>query len=167
MARPILKRLYQELARALHPIRGLWVEDKGYTLSVHYRSVPDSDWVLVKNGFYEAVRPYVEKRQVRVTEGKRVFEVRPPVRWDKGKVLQWLLTRQRAVGRGKVLPIYAGDDQTDEDAFLALQGQGIAIAVGPSTLLSRAQYVVSSPQEVCRFLSRVLGIWKAKQLSCP
>ena len=162
-SQPLLKRIARLLKRALKPIVGAWVEDKGLTLAVHYREVKPQDKLAVRNLFHEVVRPYREQQQVRVTAGKQVFEVRPPVRWTKGTVVQWLLARREALRSGAtILPIYIGDDQTDEDAFEALRGRGICIAVGASNPLTRAQYRVSSPDEVVRFLKLLLRIWDEK-----
>ncbi|MBI3333151.1 MAG: trehalose-phosphatase [Candidatus Omnitrophica bacterium] len=162
--RPILGEIARRLRRALQPIRGAWVENKGLTLTVHYRSASAADAVLVKNGFYEALQPFLVKRQVRVTTGKRIFEVRPPVRWNKGTMVHWLMARHRVTSNAKeILPIYIGDDETDEEAFEALLGHGITVVVGSYTLLSRARYRLESLAEVQRLLQRLLAIWKRKE----
>ncbi len=158
-SRRILNRIAKELTAVLKPIQGAWVENKSLTLSVHSREVRPEEKVLVKNGFYEVVRSYQEKGQVRVTTGKEVFEVRPPVRWTKGTVVNWFLARHRALGSDKgILPLYIGDDQTDEDAFETLKGRGITIAVGASNPLSLAEYSVRSPEEVQRLLRMILQL---------
>lgn len=158
-ARPVLRRLAQELTQALRTVRGAWVENKELTLSVHYRDVAPDETVRVKNVFYAVLQPYQAKRQVRVTTGHCVFEVRPPVRWTKATMVSWLLTRRLATANGsRVLPVYIGDDLTDEDAFEALRGQGVTVAVGPSTPLTQARYYVETPQEVRRLLQRVLEV---------
>lgn len=159
--RPLLKRMAQLLKKTLQPIPEAWVEDKGLTLSVHYRSVPPGRAPLVRNILHEVVKPYLEKSQVRIAAGKRVFEVRPAVRWTKGTVVHWLLARHLAAGKKRTLPIYIGDDQTDEDAFKALGSEGLSIRVGRSEP-SYAQYALSSPREVEKFLRRLLEMWKQR-----
>ena len=160
-SKTVLNRIAEELAVVLKPVRGAWVENKGLTLSVHSREVPLEEKVLVKNAFHGVVRPYQEKGKVRVTAGKEVFEVRPPVRWTKGTLVNWLLARHRAlVGGEKILPVYIGDDQTDEDAFETLKGRGITISVGDSNPLSLAEYAVASPEEVREFLGMILQLRK-------
>jgi len=162
MSRPLLKRIARQLRGVLRPIAGAWVEDKGLTLAVHHRRVKPQDKLAVRNLFYEVIRTYRERRRVRVTAGKEVFEVRPPVRWTKGTIVQWLLARRDALLAGAtILPIYIGDDQTDEDAFNALKGRGISIAVGGSNPLTRAQYQVRSSNEVLRFLRLLLNVREA------
>lgn len=161
-ARPALKKIAQALQSTLRPFPGAWVEDKEFTLSVHFRNVAAADLISVKNRFYEILQPYLEKHQVRVTVGKRVFEVRPSVRWNKGTVVQWLLSRQRALAdEAAAIPVYIGDDETDEDAFNAFESEGLSIRVGRSKL-SRAQYALSSPGEVEKLLRRLLETWKQR-----
>jgi alpha,alpha-trehalase len=65
--------------------------------------------------------------RLRRTGGKKVFEIRPAVAWDKGKALVWLLDVLE-LGPG-VLPVYVGDDQTDEDAFRAVRDRGLGVVV--------------------------------------
>ncbi len=162
-SRPVLSRLARQLREAVRPIRGAWVEDKGLTLSVHSRQVAPPDRLGVRNAFHEVVRPYCEKGQVRVTAGKEVFEVRPPVRWTKGTMVAWLLARRMALaGTQPVLAVYVGDDLTDEDAFRTLGKRGITVGVGSANPLSRAQYRVESPAAVSLLLKRILREWRRK-----
>lgn len=164
--RPLLRRIVQKLRATLRPIAGAWVENKGLTLSVHYRSVDPGEALLVRNGFYDCLRPYSEKRQVRVTAGNKVFEVRPPVHWTKGTIVNWLVSRRRAVtGNAATTVIYIGDDQTDEDAFTALGSRGVSIVVGASNPLSQARYRLRSPRQVQGFLRWLLRTWQRKQAS--
>lgn len=161
--RPVMKELAQRLRQALRSLPRAWVEDKGLTLAVHYRRVTPEDKILVRNAFHAVVRPCLEKGRVRVTSGKEVLEVRPPVRWTKGTMVRWLLARQRGLHpEERILPIYVGDDLTDEDAFLAMGGRGITVLVGSSNPLSRAQYRVASPAAVLRFLRRLLALRQAQ-----
>ncbi|MBI4227562.1 MAG: trehalose-phosphatase [Candidatus Omnitrophica bacterium] len=156
-ARPLLRQIARRLRAAVRPIPGAWVEDKGLTLSLHYRAVLPQKALLVRNGFYEVLEPYLVQRRVHVTTGKQVLEVRPPVRWTKGTIVEWLLARCLAsAGEASVIPIYVGDDDTDEEAFAALQDDGITVAVGPSTPLTRARYTVNTPADVRRLLQQLL-----------
>lgn len=158
-SRPLLKKVAARLRAALKPVHGAWVEDKGLTLSVHHRAVAEKNVVLVKNRFYEILRPHLEKRELQATAGRRVFEARPPVRWTKGTVVEWLLARRAAAGSGKPFPIFVGDDETDEDAFEILRERGLTVTVGPSNPLTLAEYFAESPREVRRFLR---GLLKAR-----
>jgi trehalose 6-phosphate phosphatase len=162
--RPQLRKIVQKLRAVLAPVKGAWVENKGLTLSVHYRMVAQDEEMLVRSAFHDCVRPYREKRQIRITSGKQVFEVRPPVRWTKGTIVNWLIGRRKAVAEGAgIVSVYIGDDLTDEDAFAALGSRGITIVVGSSNPLTRAQYQVESPAEVKEFLQWVLSVWRGRK----
>ena len=67
-------------------------------------------------------------RELKVTPGKMVFEIQPKLDWDKGKAVLYLL-KALDLDRNDVVPVYLGDDITDEDAFRALTGKGLGILV--------------------------------------
>ena len=158
-ARPFLKEIAKRLKRLFKKIPGAWLEDKRLSLSLHYRTVAPDQVLLVRNGFYEAVSPFVERKQVHVTTGKEVFEVRPPVHWSKGTIVHWLLARcQAGQPEASIFSIYVGDDETDEDAFQALKTHAVTVAVGPATPLTSARYLVGSPEDVSQLLKRILSL---------
>jgi trehalose 6-phosphate phosphatase len=84
--------------------------------------------------------------------GKKVLEVCPPVNWDKGKAVLWLLHNMSFSENTPVLPIYIGDDITDEDAFKLLKGSGLTVFVGKPKK-SNAEYYIKDTNEVLSFLS--------------
>ena len=123
---PILKKIGTALSKRLR-FPGLRIEDKGLTLSVHYRSIPRGNLARLKKDFREAVEAW--KNKIRVTRGKMVFEIRPPVKWGKGKAVKWLVKKLKL---GGYFPVYFGDDRTDEDAFRSLRRKGLTFRVGPA-----------------------------------
>jgi trehalose-phosphatase len=96
--------------------------------------------------------PYLRQKVLRLTRGKKVLELRPPVEWDKGKAVEaiWHHVAERT-GSRRVLPVYCGDDVTDEDAFRALQQRGVTVRVGRKRKTT-AHYYLPSPKEMVRFL---------------
>lgn len=161
--RPLIQQLARLLTPALRAVPGAWVENKGLTLSVHYRAVARPALLVLRTRVLALVGPFQEQRRVRVTFGKCVIEVRPAVRWTKGTILQWLWARCQAFGGAEgTLPLYIGDDETDEDAFAAVRERGVTIAVGPSTPLTQAQYAVGSPREVQRLLRQLVALRRAR-----
>lgn len=152
----MMEKIKYELMMQLSEIQGAFVEDKGVTLSVHYRLVSKEKQFLVKRIFDHISMPYRRKNEIRAQAGKKVLELKPPVEWDKGKAALWLLRKQEILkGQGRVMPIYIGDDNTDEDAFGALHDKGVTVFVGTSRLLS-AQYYLEGPQGVTAFLERIV-----------
>jgi trehalose 6-phosphate phosphatase len=152
--RPFFQMLNQALSATFRGIKGTFVEDKGLTVSVHYRLVDDAEEEMVKDSFRKITDPLHVTGKIRITQGKKVYEIRPPVNWDKGKAIAWFIAKSREVkGGGEALPIYLGDDLTDEDGFKVIEkNDGISIFVGEESVQSAARYFLKSPEEVAQFL---------------
>lgn len=148
---PALDRAEAWLRARLASIPGALVERKRYAIAVHYRLVADAQAADVEAVVDAALAEAPE--QLRKTGGKKVFELRVRLPWDKGHAVDWLLATLR-LERPDVLPMYLGDDETDEDAFLALRrrgGLGILVAAEPA-LRSAAHYRLVDPAAAGRFL---------------
>ena len=155
----IINILGKMLSKTFSQIRGTVVEDKGFTLSVHYRQVEDEETEHeIKDAFEQVVGVARTLGKVKTTSGKKVYEVRPNVPWHKGKATKFIMKKYAKSGRtSSLLPIYVGDDLTDEDAFKAIEGYGgISIYVGPENPKSVASYRLDSPAEVADFMRRLL-----------
>jgi trehalose 6-phosphate phosphatase len=151
--RPQMTALRHELQAALAQIPGAIVEDKGLTLSVHYRQVPVARVPEVKRQVEHYTRPALESGVLVLRAGKAVLEIRPNVAWGKGEAVRWIIERLRQYPpTTSVLALYLGDDETDEDAFRALPPSGIGIVVGSDRPHSAARYCVDSVDDVERFL---------------
>jgi len=144
-----LKKIKRSLKKKLNHIKGAWIEDKGLTLSVHFRLVDKKKITSLKKIFRNTVAAYVLSKKIRVSSGKMVLEVRPGVEWDKGKAVLELL------GSKKGLTLYLGDDVTDMDVFRAIKGKGISIFVGSPRSGIGADYSLKNPKEVELFLKKL------------
>jgi len=154
----ILQRIKHKLKEKLSGIKGALLEDKNFSLALHFRLADREQRPAIKTIFHETVIIYLVKNKISIKSGKKVLEVRPPLPWDKGKVVLWLLARQEALTKGqKIIPIYIGDDITDEDAFKALKNRGLTIFVG-DTDSSQAKYYVKDVKEVQGFLKYILSV---------
>jgi len=122
----LMFKLYHELTQKLKAVRGAWVENKRYSLSLHTRTLTPSQERRAKEFFFEVLRNVIRQKKIRVSSGKKVWEVRPPINWDKGKAVKYIWKKVDARG----FPIYIGDDLTDEDAFKVLRKKGWGIRVG-------------------------------------
>jgi trehalose 6-phosphate phosphatase len=144
-----LGRLADTLAGRLDSIDGVIVEDKGLTLSVHYRLVADPAAV---SRVTERVRAACgDVAGLRLTEGKKVLEIRPAVDWHKGRALRFLRETLLS-GRVGAPTLFIGDDRTDEDAFREVGENGCAIVVGPPPPDSAAHAMLRDVDAVARFL---------------
>lgn len=132
---------------------GVTVERKGLAVTIHYRRAPEHA------GWAERFsRDEARGRGLAVHPGKMSVELRPPVRTDKGTVLEELAEGQRAV-------FFAGDDIGDVPAFhamAAMRARGVAtlsVAVSgaetPVDVTSAADLAVDGPEGVLRILEEL------------
>jgi trehalose 6-phosphate phosphatase len=152
---PVLAEAAAELADQLGHIAGVVVEHKRFGVAVHYRNAARDRVGEVA----AAVRGAGQRTALRVTTGREVIELRPDVDWDKGKTLRWVLDYIRDnEGPGGLLPIYLGDDITDEDAFDAIHDDGVAILVrhgDDGDRATAAGYALDNPDQVREFTERL------------
>ena len=144
-----------EAERALRErldIAGAWVESKKLAIAVHYRQAAQEDVAAIE-ALVDAVA--AEQPRLRKSGGKKVFELRPRVDWHKGTAVLRLLD-VLGLSEARALPIYIGDDVTDEDAFQSLAGRGIGIVVRADAQSdSAAEFSLRNPDEVEEFLRRL------------
>ena len=147
---PVLERAAEELRERLANVAGSRVEHKRFAVAVHYR---DTDTNHI--GEVVAATHRVGRREgLRVTNGRKVVELRPDVDWNKGTTLAWI--RDQIGGPGPA--IYIGDDLTDEDAFDAVRADGIGIVVRHTEdgdRPSAARFTLDDPEQVREFLDRL------------
>ncbi len=145
-----------KLREVFKDLEGILVEDKTFTLSVHYRMLDENKVVRARELIYSVIAPYLNSRKVMIRQGKKVWEVRPLIEWDKGKMVMWTLARFTARFPAKIVPIYFGDDDTDEDAFRVLRRKGITVRITKNPdEPSSAEYYLGSPEEVYQVLSMI------------
>ncbi len=158
-ALPALETAAVELRDDLEPIPGARVEHKRFAVAVHYRNVAAEHVAEVAAAAHRRGRQH----GLRVTNGRKVVELRPNIDWDKGDVLRWISDSIHQPGR--VVPVYIGDDLTDEDAFDAIRYTGMGIVVRNDEDGGRptaAQFTLRGPREVATFLRRG-GNWLASE----
>lgn len=136
-------------------VNGAVVEPKKSSVAVHYRLVDERERPRI-GAIVDAVLA-AHPDALRVTPGKMVYEIQPKLDWDKGRAVLYLL-EALGLDSDDVLPLYVGDDITDEDAFEALSGRGVGILVADPDdpeIAGRgtaATYVLGATHEVERFL---------------
>jgi trehalose 6-phosphate phosphatase len=141
-----------ELAAHLSDLPGVLVEAKRFALAIHFRLAPDSALERIEGEVDAALRRYPTLRK---TEGKKVFELRPRLAWDKGAALRWILAQLPGPAERRI-PIYVGDDTTDEDGFAAAQAEGgSGFLVAPEPHPTAARFLLHDPDEVHTFLENL------------
>ena len=151
----VMVRIQLEATSIVAGKTGLFVENKRHAVALHYRlALPDvADAAIAQ--FVARVRHFQQQgAALEVVHGKKVVEVRP-IGVNKGKALQVLLTPNLQ----KCVPLYIGDDQTDEDAFQVVNHcGGISIVVTEDAKPTTARYQLQDPEEVNRFLTCLLSL---------
>ena len=139
----LLKGVLDHLRTALGEVPGVLIEDKELTASVHFRLAEPAMEEEILRRFRSVMRNHAHA--FRTTAGKKVAEIRPLKASNKGHAVARIMEQH---GRGLV-PLYVGDDTTDEDAFHAVRGSGISVSVGTNP---HADYYLKDQREVLLFL---------------
>jgi trehalose-phosphatase len=159
-----VKNAAAPLAALEQRIPGIVLENKHWTLSVHYRlaarpAIPE---------ITDVVHAVAKENGLRVTRGKEVLELRPPLDVNKGTAAVLWVNRLGASPSASVL--YVGDDRTDEDAFHELRKafpRAVTIRVGDPDHgeTTRAEFRLETPAEVKDFLLALAEYRRAGSLS--
>jgi trehalose 6-phosphate phosphatase len=151
----LLGRVTETLRARMKGIVGALVEPKKSSVAVHYRLVAEEDRSQVRMIVDDVLNS--EADALKVTPGKMVYELQPKIDWDKGKAVLYLLEALE-LDAADVVPLYVGDDITDEHAFQALHGRGIGVLVADpkdpevAGRTTSAELALRDPNEVERFL---------------
>jgi len=151
----LLRVLYAALNTELRLFKGVLVEDKGVTLSVHYRNLHPGFEFEFLDKFQKITDFYMNDESFKIVKGKMVFEIRPNVNWNKGNAVLRLLTEIGFDPKIHV-PFYFGDDATDEDAFKVISEFGITTHIG-SDVNSNAAYFLPDVNSMEHFLTFLLN----------
>lgn len=149
---PSIQEAVKFFASEIEKFPGSWIEDKKFILTLHYRAMDPRLVASLKKRVekFVATHPHLT-----MSSGKQIFELRPKVKWDKGSAILYLLKTLHLDG-AELLPIFLGDDQTDEDGFHALNNRGWGIVVDPNPGKTTARAYLRSPEEVELFLEKIL-----------
>lgn len=144
-----MRRALPLLEAALAPIPGLDLEDKRYSLAVHYRRSRRRREALAAIEAATEALPVV----TRLVRGKHVVNVVPARAANKGDALLGLSARE-----GARAALYVGDDLTDEDVFrLDPSSRVVGVRVGASSA-SAAGYYLRSQREIDVLLARLVAL---------
>ncbi|XP_058786806.1 probable trehalose-phosphate phosphatase C [Vicia villosa] len=157
---PAIQEMLKRLEDVIKGIEGASIEDNQFCVSVHFRQVHEKDYNVLE----EKVKSVLAKYPLFcMNEGKKVMEIRPSIKWNKGNAIEYFLDTLGLSNSNNFLPLYIGDDRTDEDAFKVIRsrGQGYPIIVSSTPRETCALYSLRDPSEVLIFLSR-LAKWRKR-----
>ncbi|MFQ5932095.1 MAG: trehalose-phosphatase, partial [Nitrospiraceae bacterium] len=156
---PTIETVYRQLVKRVKAIDGALVENKRFSIAVHYRLVAEDQVPMIEGIIDEMLKA---NPTLRKSYGKKVFELRPTMEWDKGKAVLWILGGL-GLNASEVVPFYLGDDTTDEDAFGAVRDIGIGILVAETPRPTAAGYLLRDTREVRQFLETLITLLKSRQ----
>jgi trehalose-phosphatase len=143
------------LERVARDVPGVSIEDKRYTLSLHYRLAPAESVDRLR----DTVQDIGERLGLVMTEGNHVLELRPPNAADKGRAVL-RIAREHGANTAPASLLFAGDDLSDEDAFRALRShlpQAVTISVGDRVPVTAARYRLADPGALHEVLERIVA----------
>ena len=147
---PALNDAEEQLRVRLNDLPGVIVERKKFSIAIHYRKVAKSYLAILKLRFNRTASQFPSLKK---TNGKEILELLPNSQWNKGAALDLLL--DILWPNSKVVPIFIGDDLTDEGAFCAIKNKGVGIFVGKSKRDTCAKYSLRNSIEVRAYLERL------------
>jgi trehalose-phosphatase len=146
---PILDRIERQILNVLGPIRGIEIERKYFAMAVHYRNASPNSFKLVNHTVAGILKAYPDFRK---SKGKKVVEIRPAFDWHKGKAVEWIMEKMSLDYPHAHVPVFIGDDLTDEDAFRYLGDNCMGILVGWHDQPSAADLHLADVEEVYKLL---------------
>ena len=155
---PALDAAEKSLNEKLGNIEGAWVERKKYAIAVHYRNVAEEKEETVKTAVEEVLE---QQKGLKKGGGKKIMELKPNIDWHKGRATTWLLDAL-SLNDGQHIPMFIGDDVTDEDALEAISGKGIGILVGTHGQTTAASYRLEDTEEVADFLEKLQQLLESR-----
>ena len=164
MEHPDSKKIIPKLDEIEEQVRDLLEENtegtqldrKRYAIGIHYRNARQEDEKTV----YDIVNKILEKHPGhKKGEGKKIVEIKPDIDWHKGKAVEWILDALKLPGKEDLMPIFIGDDITDEDAFKALKNKGLGIMVGSHGQNTHATYSLKNVFQVREFFNKLIELY--------
>lgn len=149
MIAQISKQLSQELGK----IPGILIEEKKFSVAVHYRLVDEKYLPKIKNLVEDMMKRH---RALRLMRGKKVFELLPDIAWDKAKAVRWIMQALK-ISWSSACVVYIGDDVTDEDVFRILRTRGCGILVSEKPQESAADFQLSTINEVKKLFEKIIA----------
>ncbi len=154
---PKLDQIEKDLEDTLKErTQGTQLDRKRYAIGIHYRNARPEDEEVVFELVDEMLKKYPNHKK---GAGKKIVEIKPDTDWHKGKAVEWIMDTLKVSQKDDTIPLYIGDDITDEDAFTAIKDIGIGILVGGHGQKTDAHYALKNVHQVREFFIKLMGIY--------
>ena len=150
---PLISQIIERLKKELSDSQGIIIEEKKFSVAVHYRLADEKSVPGIKTLVQEIIQ---DNKSLHLMEGKKVFEILPFIDWNKGKAVKWIMNAL-GINWEDFSVVYIGDDTTDEDAFRMISTRGTSILISDEPKTSAADFMLSSPKEVKELFERVIA----------
>jgi trehalose 6-phosphate phosphatase len=148
VALPLDDELKQQLFNIAQLDPAIIIEDKDYSLAIHYRLAPDKRRAI--EDAIDEIGAELPPDSIEVLPGKAVIEVKK-IGFNKGTAIRELMSQPPFAGRR---PVFVGDDTTDETAFAVMpEFDGLAVSVG--RMVPGVAKRFETPSDVRRWLERI------------
>ncbi len=152
---PAILEITKQISKEIGNIPGILIEEKKFSIAVHYRLVDVHNLPKIKTVINNIIRNH---KALRLMSGKKVFEILPDIDWGKGRAIRWIMEALK-ISWTEASVVYIGDDITDEDAFRIIRTRGIGILVSDISKESTADFRVSSTDEVKKLLKKIIKFY--------
>ena len=154
---PELDKIEKEISPILEEkTKGTQVDRKRYAIGIHYRNARKEDEKTV----YDIANKMIDKYPGhKLGEGKKIVEIRPDIEWHKGKAIEWIMDALKLSSKNNIIPLFIGDDVTDEDGFKAIKQMGVGILVGGHGQETAAKYGLKNVFQVREFFKKLIDIY--------
>lgn len=151
---PLLDKAESLLKKAFSKFPGAFVERKKFAIAAHYRNAEPAHEPEILAQVKSLMNGF---DGLKVNSGKKVFDIKPDLDWHKGKALIYLYENCIPVS-ADFLPLFIGDDVTDEDAFRSVKEiSGLGFIVDRPQRETEASYYINGTEGVREFLSFLKG----------
>jgi trehalose 6-phosphate phosphatase len=148
----VADQVFDVLEHAIGTVRGVRLEHKGVSVTVHVRAVDAANRQDVLRQAIDVARFWLDSGTLKALDASEAVELLPNIPWTKGDAVRWIVDNIEASARMPAWCVFFGDDVTDEDAFHAVE-RGLTVVVGLRP--SSANLRLNSPADVAAVLASV------------
>lgn len=154
---PELDKIEQDARKLLQDrTQGTQIDRKKYAIGLHFRNARPEDEDQVQKIASHLLEKYPGHK---TGTGKKIIEIKPDLDWHKGKAINYIMDALGLSDEG-IIPLFIGDDITDEDGFKEIKDNGIGILVGGHGEKTYAPWSLKNVYQVRIFFEKLIDIYK-------